>query len=76
MKRLTAELELIAKKSNQSIFKELTRLDKRDQKDIGIYLESHRVHKELMNQYWPTSTLTNQEKLKRTANKVGFELPK
>ena len=28
-----------------------------------------------MERYWPTSTLTAEEKLKRTANTVGFNLP-
>ncbi len=68
--KLLKELELI--KMNLQI---LTRLSKRDQKDLGIYLSSTRVYKELMNQYWPISTIDEQERLTRTANKVGFQLP-
>lgn len=46
-----------------------------DAEDSLVYLRSNRQYKELMDRYWPTSDLTTQEKLKRTANTVGFSLP-
>ncbi|KAI8899919.1 hypothetical protein BC833DRAFT_518934, partial [Globomyces pollinis-pini] len=46
-----------------------------DAKDILTYFTSNRNHREMMERYWPVSTLTPEEKIKRTANKVGFSLP-
>jgi hypothetical protein len=77
MQRLLREIEHITSKSSQSLFKkELLKLSTKDAEDVGAFLEASRKHTELMNQYWPTSSLSPEEKLRRTANKVGLELPK
>ncbi|KAI8923420.1 hypothetical protein BC831DRAFT_471174 [Entophlyctis helioformis] len=47
-----------------------------DGENLLSYLRSGREHKEMMERYWPTSGLTTSEKLTKTANKVGFAMPK
>ena len=48
----------------------------KEARNVLTYLESSREHKRLREMYWPTSNLSSEEKLKRTANVVGFNLPK
>ncbi|KAJ3305604.1 hypothetical protein HDV03_001249 [Kappamyces sp. JEL0829] len=43
--------------------------------DVLAYLKASQTHKDMMERYWPTAALTPEEKLKRTANAVGFNLP-
>ncbi|KAJ3047184.1 hypothetical protein HK097_000160 [Rhizophlyctis rosea] len=45
-------------------------------RDVYSYLRSCREHRHMMNTYWPTSALTEEQKLARTAGTVGFQLPK
>jgi hypothetical protein len=52
------------------------KLNQKDQIDVGAYLEACSTHSKLMDQYWATSTLSPGEKLERTANRVGLQLPK
>ncbi|KAJ3217675.1 hypothetical protein HDU67_007498 [Dinochytrium kinnereticum] len=40
------------------------------------FLQASKEHRRLMNLYWPVSGMSNDEKLKRTANVVGLSLPK
>ncbi|KAI8911645.1 hypothetical protein EDD86DRAFT_188647 [Gorgonomyces haynaldii] len=40
------------------------------------FLEANKNHKEMMERYWPTSGLSNEEKLQKTAERVGLQLPK
>ncbi|KAJ3296245.1 hypothetical protein HK104_001810 [Borealophlyctis nickersoniae] len=47
-----------------------------DAKDVLTYMRSSRVHREMMEQYWPTKGLSQEELLRRTANTVGLSLPK
>ncbi|KAJ3377356.1 hypothetical protein HDU92_008420 [Lobulomyces angularis] len=56
-----------------------TRLDsinynKKDLTNLSTFLNSSKKHSELSELYWPSQELTREEKLKRTANKVGFTL--
>ncbi|KAL3901446.1 MAG: hypothetical protein SGCHY_000596 [Lobulomycetales sp.] len=43
--------------------------------NLLCFLQATQKHSELCNLYWPMSNLTEQEKLKRTANFVGLEMP-
>lgn len=43
---------------------------------VGAYFGASQKHQDMIDRYWPTSNLTPEEKLKRTANTVGFDLPK
>ncbi|KAJ3159726.1 hypothetical protein HDU86_001376 [Geranomyces michiganensis] len=45
-------------------------------KNLHAFMTSNRTHRELVERYWPVSGMTEGEKLKRTANTVGFSLPK
>ncbi|KAJ3106600.1 hypothetical protein HDU97_005965 [Phlyctochytrium planicorne] len=45
-------------------------------KGLLDFLTASSEHKRLMNLYWPVSGLSAEEKLKRTANVVGLNLPK
>ncbi|KAJ3174074.1 hypothetical protein HDU88_000041 [Geranomyces variabilis] len=45
-------------------------------KNFHAFMTSNRTHRELVERYWPVSGMTEGEKLKRTANTVGFSLPK
>ncbi|KAL2913786.1 hypothetical protein HK105_206665 [Polyrhizophydium stewartii] len=49
---------------------------RRDAENLLTYLQSNREYKELMERYWPSSSLTPQEKIERTANRVGLTAPK
>ncbi|KAJ3276429.1 hypothetical protein HDV01_005052 [Terramyces sp. JEL0728] len=52
------------------------RSDLQEAKNIYDLLLANRTHTEMMERYWPASQLSDSEKLQRTANKVGFNLPK
>ncbi|KAI9017526.1 hypothetical protein BC832DRAFT_521788, partial [Gaertneriomyces semiglobifer] len=47
-----------------------------DAQNVLIFMRSNREHRDLMDRYWPTTGLSNEEKLTRTANTVGLSLPK
>ncbi|EGF81009.1 hypothetical protein BATDEDRAFT_24622 [Batrachochytrium dendrobatidis JAM81] len=49
---------------------------RRQAQNVLMYLKSSREYKELMERYWPVSTLTEQEKIAKTANRVGLAVPK
>lgn len=44
--------------------------------DIANYLSYQRTYQELIERYNPGLTMTQEDKVRKTANKVGFELPK
>ncbi|KAI9207319.1 uncharacterized protein BJ171DRAFT_494238 [Polychytrium aggregatum] len=46
-----------------------------DAKNTLTHLHAVRTHKHMMATYWPASGLTGQEKIERTAGKVGLALP-
>jgi hypothetical protein len=84
MLKLAREIrnQLVKKNGNKSWLKELKvgskneRNNERDSNDLFTYLQANRIHHEMIQQYYPASTLTPAEKIKRTANRVGFNLPK
>ncbi|TPX60003.1 hypothetical protein PhCBS80983_g02058 [Powellomyces hirtus] len=45
-------------------------------RNLHAFLRSNRTHRELVERYWPISSMTEEEKLSRTANTVGLSLPK
>ncbi|KAI9093016.1 hypothetical protein DFS34DRAFT_631287 [Phlyctochytrium arcticum] len=47
-----------------------------DARNILHFLQSNRTHRELIERYWPSHNLTGDERLTRTANTVGLQLPK
>ncbi|KAH3670317.1 hypothetical protein WICMUC_004886 [Wickerhamomyces mucosus] len=44
--------------------------------DIANFLSYQRTYQELIERYNPGLTMTQEDKIRKTANKVGFELPK
>ncbi|KAH3684990.1 hypothetical protein WICPIJ_004022 [Wickerhamomyces pijperi] len=44
--------------------------------DIANYLSYQRTYQELIERYNPGLTMTQKDKIQKTAHKVGFELPK
>jgi len=47
-----------------------------DGRNVLVYLQASRIHKELLERYNPTLRLSEQEKLELTANRVGLTMPK
>ena len=75
-------LNQITKINNNSLWethlKERIRLggNPADATAVTEYLTAVSTHKELMARYWPATDLSPDEKLMRTANRVGLNLPK
>lgn len=43
--------------------------------DIANFLSYHRTYNELIERYNPGLSMTQEDKIRKTAHKVGFELP-
>lgn len=80
MLKLAKEIQnqLVMKNQNSFWLTELSKYERNPQDALNLltYFESNRKHHEMMNLYFPASSLSPEEKIKRTANKVGFNLPK
>lgn len=48
----------------------------RNGRNVLVYLQASRIHKELLERYNPTLRLSEEEKIKLTANRVGLDMPK
>jgi Complex1_LYR-like len=46
-----------------------------DAEALVSYMSACQTHKEMIERYWPTSDMSGEEKLRQTANTVGFSLP-
>ncbi|GAA5961352.1 hypothetical protein JCM8115_001563 [Rhodotorula mucilaginosa] len=47
----------------------------RDVENMVVFLQSRRIHKELVDRYNPTHDMTQDERIKATANRVGLNTP-
>ncbi|GAA5874437.1 hypothetical protein JCM3774_005719 [Rhodotorula dairenensis] len=47
----------------------------RDVENLVLFLRSRRIHKELVDRYNPTHDMTQDERIKATANRVGLNTP-
>ncbi|KAM0749106.1 hypothetical protein T439DRAFT_316206 [Meredithblackwellia eburnea MCA 4105] len=47
----------------------------RHAENMAVYLKAHRIHKELVERYNPTSGLTQEERAKLSAKRVGLNMP-
>ncbi|GAA5987659.1 hypothetical protein JCM10908_007154 [Rhodotorula pacifica] len=47
----------------------------RDVENMVVFLRSRRIHKELVDRYNPTHDMTQDERIKATANRVGLNTP-
>ena len=57
-------------------YKENTKnLDLFDAENILMYLQGAGEYNRLMSLYWPEESMTEQEKIKKTANRVGLSIP-
>lgn len=51
------------------------KLDGKDAQNILYYLQGAGEYNRLMNLYWPEESLTEKEKIKKTAARVGLSVP-
>ncbi|XP_006460050.1 hypothetical protein AGABI2DRAFT_68293 [Agaricus bisporus var. bisporus H97] len=60
--------------SNLRALLEQSRLQ--DARNALLFLKSQREHQTLVERYNPLSSLTEQERIRKTANRVGLDVPK
>ena len=72
------ELESIISKlvKVNPIYKELLSLQPKHSQEVLNYFKKNESHQKLLNEYFPASNFNEQEIIKRTANRVGLNLPK
>ncbi|KAI1792856.1 hypothetical protein LXA43DRAFT_972208 [Ganoderma leucocontextum] len=46
-----------------------------DMHNAAMFMHSQRIHKELMERYNPLHGLSTEERVKKTANRVGLDMP-
>jgi tRNA U34 2-thiouridine synthase MnmA/TrmU len=62
--------------NKNSLFRELLAKQPKDLKEIETFFESNERHHNLLQQYFPLRDIDSQELIKRTAARVGLEVPK
>jgi len=51
-------------------------ITERNAEDLLTFLRATRVHREMMERYWPGDRMTEMERAEASANRVGLNLPK
>lgn len=71
------ELELVLGKliKKNAAYKELLTRNPRETGEILNFFKANEKHHQLLNEYFPASNMNQQEIVKRTANRVGLNLP-